>query len=74
MALAQGGGVAQSDVQLSPFSGYTLQVCKVEWRVDLESGKILVIDEDFAAGHRQQPFNGGLIIAPGGDQFASHGG
>ena len=73
LALAQPISIAQGDVHSAAVLEYALQMGKIGWNVQPEAADIFVVDEDFPAGHRQQAFDGSLIVAPGGDQFASHG-
>lgn len=74
VALAQRIGVAQGKAQSAAILDYALQMGQIDGRVQSDSAEIFVIDKNFTAGHRQQAFDGSLIVAPRGDQFTSHGG
>lgn len=74
MALVKRSSIAQGDTQCAAGAKKALHMRKAACGFEPEFVQILVVDEDLAVGERQQPFQCSLVIAPGGDQFAAHGG
>lgn len=75
MCGTQGAGIAYRDLDrvMVGTSQQALEFGQARCGVELQLGQVFVVNVNPAAGQGQQPIDGNLIIAPGGNQFARHG-